>query len=64
MLLVLSGLPGVGKTTIARELAAAMGAVHVRIDSDSERLVIDTARMDVRESVQSILSALGNVTYK
>ena len=33
MLIVLSGLPGVGKTTIARELAAAMGAVHVRIDS-------------------------------
>ena len=33
MLVVLSGLPGVGKTTIARELAAAMGAVHVRIDS-------------------------------
>jgi predicted kinase len=33
MLIVLGGLPGVGKTTIARELAAAMGAVHVRIDS-------------------------------
>ena len=33
MLIVLSGLPGVGKTTIARELARATGAVHVRIDS-------------------------------
>src|SRR5438270_897283 len=33
MLIVLSGLSGVGKTTIARELARAMGAVHVRIDS-------------------------------
>ena len=32
-LIVLGGLPGVGKTTIARELARALGAVHVRIDS-------------------------------
>lgn len=33
MLVVVSGLPGVGKTTIARELARATGAVYVRIDS-------------------------------
>lgn len=33
MLIVLAGLPGVGKTTIARELARQLGAVHVRIDS-------------------------------
>ncbi len=33
MLIVLGGLPGVGKTTIARELARLLGAVHVRIDS-------------------------------
>jgi predicted kinase len=33
MLVVLSGLPGVGKTTIARELAMAINAVHLRIDS-------------------------------
>jgi predicted kinase len=32
MLIVLSGLPGVGKTAIARALAVAMGAVHVRIE--------------------------------
>lgn len=38
MLIVLSGLPGVGKTTIARELAAAMGAVHVRIDTIEQAL--------------------------
>ena len=38
MLIVLSGLPGVGKTTIARELAGAMGAVHVRIDSIEQAL--------------------------
>jgi len=33
MLVVLSGLPGVGKTTVARELARATGGVHLRIDT-------------------------------
>lgn len=38
MLVVLGGLPGVGKTTIARELTGALGAVHVRIDSIEQAL--------------------------
>jgi predicted kinase len=33
-----SGLPGVGKTTIARELARATGGVHERIDSIEQAL--------------------------
>lgn len=33
MLIVFGGLPGVGKTTIARELARQIGAVLIRIDS-------------------------------
>lgn len=33
MLIVFGGLPGVGKTTIARELARHIGAMYVRIDS-------------------------------
>jgi predicted kinase len=33
MIIILSGLPGVGKTAIARELASQIGAVHLRIDS-------------------------------
>jgi predicted kinase len=33
MLIVLSGQPGAGKTTIARELARELAAVYLRIDS-------------------------------
>lgn len=33
MLVIFGGLPGTGKTTIARELARKLGAVHLRIDT-------------------------------
>jgi predicted kinase len=33
MLIILGGLPGVGKTTIAQKLALQIGAIHLRIDS-------------------------------
>lgn len=38
MLLILGGLPAVGKTTIATELAKAIGAIHLRIDSIEQAL--------------------------
>ena len=38
MLIAFSGLPGVGKTAIARELARTVGAVHLRIDSIEQAL--------------------------
>jgi predicted kinase len=38
MLVVLSGLPGVGKSTLAREVAMATGAMHLRIDSIEQAL--------------------------
>lgn len=38
MLVIFSGLPGVGKTAIARELARTTGAVHLRIDSIEQAL--------------------------
>ncbi|CAI0711070.1 Chromatin associated protein KTI12 [Serratia quinivorans] len=33
MLIVFSGLPGSGKTTLARALASALAAMHLRIDT-------------------------------
>jgi predicted kinase len=33
VLIIFGGLPGTGKTTIARELARQIGAIHLRIDS-------------------------------
>ncbi len=33
MLIVFSGLPGTGKTTIANDLAAMTSAVYLRIDT-------------------------------
>lgn len=33
MLIIFGGLPGVGKTSIARELARQIGAMHIRVDS-------------------------------
>jgi len=38
VLIVLGGLPGTGKTTIARALAKRLGAVHVRIDTIEQAL--------------------------
>jgi predicted kinase len=38
MLVIFSGLPGVGKTAIARELARQIGAVYLRIDTIEQAL--------------------------
>ncbi|GHF15639.1 hypothetical protein GCM10014715_83620 [Streptomyces spiralis] len=39
MLIVIGGLPGTGKTTLARLLAARIGAVQVRIDTIEQAIV-------------------------
>jgi len=57
MLIVLGGLPGVGKTTIARGLARLLGAVHIRIDS------IEVAIRDSGVTVVSLDDAGYRVGY-
>jgi len=44
MLIIFGGLPGVGKTTIARELSRQIGAVYLRIDS-IEQAISDSGQM-------------------
>jgi predicted kinase len=46
MLVVLSGLSGVGKTAIARELARRVAAVHLRIDSIEQAIRGDRSAGD------------------
>jgi len=43
MLIILSGLPGTGKSAIARELARQIGAVYLRIDSIEQAIRDSTA---------------------
>jgi predicted kinase len=45
MLIIFGGRPGVGKTTIARELARQLGAVYLRIDS-IEQAIRDCGKMN------------------
>jgi predicted kinase len=49
ILVVLAGLPGVGKSSIARALAARTGAFYLRIDSIEHALALSTLRIDPAE---------------
>lgn len=49
VLISLSGLPGVGKTTVARELAPLARAMHLRVDSVESALKHSVLRIDPAE---------------
>ena len=57
MLVIFSGLPGVGKTSVARELARQIGAVYLRIDS------IEQAMLDATNGSQPVGEAGYLVAY-
>lgn len=57
MLIIFGGLPGTGKTTIARELARQTGAVHLRIDT------IEQVIRDCTPGIDSLDEAGYRVAY-
>lgn len=46
VLISLSGLPGVGKTTVARALSQATGALHLRVDSIETSLKVGPLKVE------------------
>jgi predicted kinase len=66
VLIIFSGLPGTGKTTIARELAQQIGAVYLRVDSIEQALrgknvAVEAEGYDVAHAVAEDNLHLGRV---
>jgi predicted kinase len=58
MLIIFAGLPGVGKTSIARELARQIGATYLRIDTIEQ--AIRDCGMDAGKAGYSVAYALAD----
>jgi predicted kinase len=58
MLVIFSGLPGVGKTTIARSLARGLAAVHLRIDTIEYAIWVSGVASDVADAGYRVAWAL------
>ncbi|MEM7746100.1 MAG: AAA family ATPase [Pseudomonadota bacterium] len=56
LLIAFSGLPGTGKTTIARLLAARLGAVYLRVDSIEGALARSTLQIAAAEDAGYLAS--------
>jgi predicted kinase len=57
-LIVVSGLPGVGKTSIARALAGRVGTVHLRLDTIEQILLSSQLPDDMADAGYCICYAL------
>lgn len=69
-LIIFSGLPGSGKTTLASLLATKFKATYLRIDTieqalrdpwESERIKIDTAHLNIEESFNELIKKLPDI---
>lgn len=49
MLVIFAGLPGVGKTTLAREVARRLGATYLRIDTMEKAIAASSLKVDELE---------------
>lgn len=62
MLVIFGGLPGVGKSTLARQLAGELGAVYLRIDTIERAIAAEALSID--EKGYQVAYALAEVNLR